>query len=73
VCLCVPAACSCAHACVRVCVCLPGIIDILQQYDLKKRGETVLKSVIHARKDISSVEPKFYAKRFLNFLSEHTV
>jgi 1-phosphatidylinositol-4-phosphate 5-kinase len=50
----------------------PGIIDILQQYDLKKRGETVLKSILHKKEDISSVGPELYAKRFLRFLSAHT-
>ena len=54
-------------------VCATGIIDILQQYDLKKRGETVLKSFLHKTDDISSVAPEHYARRFLGFLSAHTV
>jgi hypothetical protein len=49
-----------------------GIIDILQQYDLRKMGETVLKSVVHPISGISSVSPAFYAERFVKFLSEHT-
>lgn len=50
-----------------------GIIDILQQYDLKKQGETVLKSMLHPRSGISSVSPKMYATRYLKFLDAHTV
>ena len=50
-----------------------GIIDILQQYYLKKRGETFLKSVLHKKADISSVAPDFYAKRFHKFLSDNTI
>ncbi len=57
----------------RLCgVSCAGIIDILQQYDLKKRGETVLKSILHKKEDISSVGPDLYARRFLNFLRTHT-
>ncbi len=49
-----------------------GIIDILQLYTLRKRGETVLKSIIHPPDDISSVSPAFYAKRFVEFIANHT-
>ena len=49
-----------------------GIIDILQQYDLRKMGETVLKSLVHPVAGISAVGPRFYAERFVEFLTEHT-
>ena len=50
-----------------------GIIDILQLYTLRKRGETVFKSIIHPPDDISSVSPAFYAKRFVEFIANHTI
>jgi hypothetical protein len=49
-----------------------GIIDILQQYDLRKMGETVLKSFVHPVSGISSVSPRAYADRFVRFMGEHT-
>jgi hypothetical protein len=49
-----------------------GIIDILQQYDLRKRGETMLKAIYQPVSRISAVSPEFYAKRFVEFLREHT-
>ena len=51
-----------------------GIIDILQQYDLRKMGETVLKSVLHpaTAAGISAVPPGTYARRFVDFLAKHT-
>lgn len=49
-----------------------GIIDILQQYDLRKMGETAVKSLVHPSKDISAVSPHFYAQRFVRFLEQHT-
>jgi 1-phosphatidylinositol-4-phosphate 5-kinase len=48
-----------------------GIIDILQQYTLRKRGETLVKSLVHPADGVSSVSPSFYAARFVRFLSEH--
>jgi len=47
-----------------------GIIDILQRFDWSKRAEYYMKTGI-LKKDwhtISCAEPKFYAKRFLNFM-----
>ena len=49
-----------------------GIIDILQLYTLRKRGETVVKSLVHPVADISSVSPRFYADRFVDYISAHT-
>ena len=51
-----------------------GIIDVLQQYDLRKMGETVLKSLLQpaTAAGISAVPPATYAARFVSFLAEHT-
>lgn len=51
-----------------------GIIDVLQQYDLRKVGETVLKSLLHpaAAAGISAVPPAAYAARFVNFLADNS-
>lgn len=46
-----------------------GIIDILQEYNLWKTSETVVQSLIHDGNQISSVSPKFYAARFVSFVS----
>jgi len=50
-----------------------GIIDILCQYDAKKRMETFFKSFRFERKGISAVPPQEYADRFLDFISSHIV
>jgi len=46
-----------------------GIIDFLQKYNLRKRVEHGVKSVVQDGRAISVVEPKAYAKRFLSFLN----
>ena len=46
-----------------------GIIDILQEYNAAKQIETFYKGVVGRRTEISSVDPKFYASRFLAFMS----
>ena len=46
-----------------------GIIDILQEYNLWKRSETAVRSVVDDAKEISSVHPKDYASRFIAFMS----
>jgi len=46
-----------------------GIIDILMLYTLRKRGEHAYKS-LRFGKDISSVHPIEYSKRFQHFMSE---
>lgn len=45
-----------------------GIIDILQDYDMKKKIEHAYKSLQFDPLSISSVEPKLYSKRFISFL-----
>ncbi|KAG6792518.1 hypothetical protein POTOM_001669 [Populus tomentosa] len=45
-----------------------GVIDILQEYNVKKKVEHACKSLKFDPLSISAVEPKLYAKRFLNFL-----
>jgi len=49
-----------------------GIIDILQQFTLRKRGENFFKSLVYPPDQISSVSPSFYAKRFMDFISAQT-
>lgn len=49
-----------------------GIIDILQQYNLRKSGENLLKGLTHDRKAISAVAPKDYAERFVEFMAKHS-
>eukprot|EP00668_Euglena_longa_P005161 GGOE01006065.1.p1 GENE.GGOE01006065.1~~GGOE01006065.1.p1 ORF type:complete len:1002 (+),score=287.58 GGOE01006065.1:95-3100(+) len=46
-----------------------GIIDILQEYTLRKRGETLLRSVQYGKKGVSAVPPDYYALRFSRFLA----
>ncbi|OUM67930.1 hypothetical protein PIROE2DRAFT_22775, partial [Piromyces sp. E2] len=45
-----------------------GIIDIFTNYNTKKKMEYLCRSIISDRKNISSVNPTFYAKRFLKFI-----
>lgn len=45
-----------------------GIIDILQEYNMKKKIEHACKSLKFDPLSISVVEPKFYSKRFITFL-----
>eukprot|EP00475_Leptophrys_vorax_P038677 TRINITY_DN686_c0_g4_i1.p1 TRINITY_DN686_c0_g4~~TRINITY_DN686_c0_g4_i1.p1 ORF type:complete len:679 (+),score=151.88 TRINITY_DN686_c0_g4_i1:2166-4202(+) len=47
-----------------------GIIDILQQYTWKKEFETMIKSISHEKKDISSMEVDQYMDRFLRFVMD---
>ncbi|KAJ3672951.1 hypothetical protein LUZ60_006325 [Juncus effusus] len=47
-----------------------GIIDILQEYNLKKKAEHALKSLKFDPSSISAVEPRFYAQRFISFLEK---
>ena len=49
-----------------------GVIDILQQYNLRKRSETFFKSFTNNRQDISSVDSISYATRFVKFLDENS-
>lgn len=45
-----------------------GVIDILQKWNLKKIAEMGLKSVVQEKKGLSSVPPKEYSQRFLDFI-----
>jgi len=45
-----------------------GIIDILTQYDLKKKSEHVFKSLMYNKHEISAIAPEPYRKRFLKYL-----
>ena len=49
-----------------------GIIDILQQYDLRKRGENALRRVYQPVGGISAVSPVDYARRFVEYMAAHT-
>lgn len=47
-----------------------GIIDILQQYNARKWGETIMrKAAGNQESQISCVDPKTYAGRFVEFIS----
>ncbi|MCD9643359.1 Phosphatidylinositol 4-phosphate 5-kinase 9 [Datura stramonium] len=45
-----------------------GMIDILQEYNLRKKIEHAYKSVLFDSVSISAVEPTFYSQRFLQFI-----
>ena len=47
-----------------------GIIDILQEYNLRKRAEHASKSIYVKREAMSSVNPTVYATRFQNFMRQ---
>lgn len=51
------------------CVYFIGIIDMLVNYGLRKKGETMMKSLRgHKKSELSSVEPVTYADRLVKFL-----
>ena len=50
-----------------------SIIDILQLYDLSKRAEHVVKGLKYSTKEISSVNGKQYAERFIEYIESVTV
>uniref|UniRef100_A0A8R7K4H6 1-phosphatidylinositol-4-phosphate 5-kinase n=1 Tax=Triticum urartu TaxID=4572 RepID=A0A8R7K4H6_TRIUA len=45
-----------------------GIIDILQEYNMRKNTEHACKSIKYNPLSISVVEPRFYLERFLKFI-----
>jgi len=47
---------------------LCNLIDILTQYNLKKRGESAIKSIVYSKSQISAISPTPYRKRFIRFL-----
>lgn len=50
-----------------------GIIDILQQYTIKKAGESFFKGLFTDRDSISAVDAHKYARRFVDFIDRHTM
>ena len=50
-----------------------GIIDILQQYNVRKRAETKYRKMeVRGREEPSCVSPDDYADRFLAFFDEYS-
>ncbi|XP_024979412.1 phosphatidylinositol 4-phosphate 5-kinase 8 [Cynara cardunculus var. scolymus] len=47
-----------------------GIIDILQDYSMRKKVEHAYKSVRYDSASISVADPQFYSKRFVKFLEK---
>ena len=48
-----------------------ALIDILTHYGLKKRSANVAKTVKYgADQEISTVKPKEYSKRFIEFINK---
>ena len=47
-----------------------GIIDILQQYNSRKRAETFFKGLMFDTKQISCVDPKWYSERFIQYMDK---
>lgn len=47
-----------------------GIIDILQEYNMKKKLEHTYKSLQFDPMSVYVIEPKLYSKRFINFLEK---
>jgi 1-phosphatidylinositol-4-phosphate 5-kinase len=45
-----------------------GIIDILQEYSMRKKIEHAYKSIKYNPLSISVVEPRFYSERFFKFV-----
>lgn len=45
-----------------------GIIDILQEYNIKKKVENAFKRITDSQQEISCVDPATYAARFVNFI-----
>lgn len=48
-----------------------GIIDYMQAWNISKQSENWFKSLI-GKKEISSQEPNFYQRRFMQFVEEIT-
>ncbi|GAB5372909.1 hypothetical protein AAMO2058_001704600 [Amorphochlora amoebiformis] len=49
-----------------------GIIDICQEYNLRKRAESNMRGLINTRSTISAVPPGTYGQRFLEFMTSIT-
>ena len=52
-----------------------GVIDILQKYTAKKKGERLLKIHVKGQNgaELSSAEPGYYARRFVDFIASKTI
>jgi hypothetical protein len=50
-----------------------GIIDILTKYDAGKRLAGFFKTLKYDREQLSTVDPDFYARRFLNMADKAVV
>lgn len=48
-----------------------GVIDILQEYNMRKKAEHAIKSISNDSTKISAVDPAFYARRFLDWMEGH--
>jgi Zn-finger domain-containing protein len=48
-----------------------GIIDIFTSYNAKKRIETFVKSILHKKEEISSIDPEHYSNRLFDFIKNH--
>ena len=49
-----------------------AIIDYLQYYNLDKKMEHLVKTILRGRKaEISAVCPKRYSKRYIDFMENH--
>lgn len=46
-----------------------GVIDILQKWNLKKKAEMSFKSFLLEKNQLSSIPPKDYAQRFIDFVT----
>jgi hypothetical protein len=49
-----------------------GVIDILQQYNVQKRVETMFKGFTNDVRTISAIDPPSYARRFVRFIQDNT-
>jgi len=48
-----------------------GVIDILQEFNLKKQLESTYKGIKYNRDAISAISSKRYAQRFMDYLDKH--
>jgi 1-phosphatidylinositol-4-phosphate 5-kinase len=47
------------------------VIDILQEFDLRKKVESAVKGIRYNKRVISAVESSAYAERMIKFLEDH--
>jgi hypothetical protein len=48
-----------------------GVIDILQEWNLKKKAELQVKSINNEKSKLSVAHPKDYGSRFVNFIIDN--